>query len=267
VRGRTSYELLCSMTSMTTDAGVRGARRQVAGAPASGRIRPLARQALLPDRIVKQLKEMLISGKLRPGEALPSEAVLATRFDVARPTIREAKKALSLIGLLDVQKGRGSFVHRDALRRLDLTQVFDRSHTSLLDIFEGRRILEGSIVGLAAERATRNDLQQMRAAVGSMAKAAREGDVAGIFRGDGDFHFALAGAAHNTYLFRAVASTRALLEDAVVRISQVPDNVDHAVNCHREILSAIEARDAKKARDILLHHLDDSEKTIKAALA
>ncbi len=237
---------------------------RAAEAPPTEGISPIERHALLPDLIVKRLKEMIASGELRPGDALPSEAELASRFDVARPTIREAKKALTLIGLLDVRKGRGSFVHRDASRRIELTRTFEPS--SLLEIFEGRRILEGGIVDLAAKRATSTDLHAMRLAMEAMEQAARDGDVTGVFRGDSDFHLALARAAHNTYLLRAMADTRVMLEDAVAKISQVPDNVHHAVSCHRAILAAIEVHNARQARQILLQHLDDSEKTIEATL-
>lgn len=227
----------------------------------------MERPEFLPDRIVKRLKDTIASGELAPGEQLPPETVLAKRFGVGRSTIREAKKALSLIGLLDVRVGTGSYVHRDAIRRLDLSRVFDESRIPLLEIFEGRKILEGGIVALAAERATPQDLLDMRLAVDRLAAAARADDVAGVFAADSSFHLALARAAHNGYLYRAFDETRGLLEAAVSSISHAPDNTDMAVASHRAVLAAIQARDVRRARVALLHHLQDSWKTIEAALA
>lgn len=227
----------------------------------------IARQQFLPDIIVKRLKEMIAAGELRPGEALPSETDLAQSFGVARPTIREAKKVLSLIGLLDVQVGRGSFVHHDAVRRLDVARVFDQSTISMIEIYEGRAVLEGGIVALAARYATADDLADMRLAVERLEAAAAADDVAAVFAADRAFHLAMARAAHNGYLYRAFEDTFEMLEKTVASISQVPDNIAHGVTLHRRILTAIEAGNARRARSLLLRHLRQSRKTVEAALA
>lgn len=239
--------------------------------PALPGMRRIERQTSLPELVVGRLKDLIAAGELGPGDALPSETRLAARLGVARSTIREAKKVLSLVGALDVRVGKGSFVHPDAIRRLAATRVVDRSldpsRVSLFEVYEGRAILEGGIVTLAATRATRADVEDMQAAIGRMEVAAGAGDVTAVVRADTAFHLALARAAHNAYLCRAYEHTAGIVEDVVACISEVPDNVPRAVMRHREILAAIDARRPEQARAVLKRHLDEARKTVEAALA
>lgn len=240
-------------------------------APALVGMRRIERQTSLSELVVGQLKELIASRELRPGDALPSETRLATRLGVGRSTIREAKKVLWLVGALEVRAGKGTFVHADAIRRLAAARVLDRpadpSRVSLLEMYEGRAILEGGIVTLAAARATPDDVGALRDALARMEAAAGAGDVAELVPADTAFHLALAAAARNGYLRQAYEHTADLLAEAVACISQVPDNAGRAVGRHREVLAAIEARQPDQARAALRRLLDESRKTVEGARA
>lgn len=229
------------------------------------------RQTSLSELVVRRLKDLIAAGELRPGDVLPSETRLATRLGVGRSTIREAKQVLSLIGALEVRPGKGTFVHADAIRRLAATRVLERaadpSRVPLLEVYEGRALLEGGIVTLAAARATAEDLEVMQAALARMDAAVTAGDVAGLVPADTAFHLALAAAAGNGYLRHAYESTTGILADAVECISQVPDNARRAVLRHGELLAAIEARQPEQARAAFRRLLEESRKTVEAALA
>ena len=230
-------------------------------------INQVERRPLRADLVAKRLREMIAGGELRPGVQLPSEAELAERFGVARSTVREAKKALALAGLLDVHVGKGSYVHRSATRRLDLSRVFNRSRTSLLEIYEGRSILEGGIVALAAERATPQDIHDMRLAIERLDEAVRAEDSIGHFAADTAFHLALVRAAHNEYLFRAFDGTRGLIQEVIASTYTVPQDQSETSSFHRSILAAIEAHDAGAARNVLVQLLEGSRRTVEANLS
>ena len=239
-------------------------------APALAAMSRIERQTSLSELVVGRLKDLITAGELRPGDALPSETRLAARLGVARSTIREAKKVLSLVGAFDVRAGKGTFVHPDAIRRLAAARVLDRidpSSVPMLEVYEGRAVLEGGIVALAAARATAADVEAVRAALARMEAAARAGDVTGLVEADCVFHLAVAGAAHNDYLRRAHEHTAGLRADAVACISQVPGNVQRAVTRHRELSAAIEAGQPARARAALGRLLRDGRKTVEGALA
>jgi len=109
----------------------------------------------LTDEAIGKIKEMIISGRVRPGEKLPKEADLAAELGLSRNSLREAVKALTLVNVLDVRQGDGTYATSLApsllLEALSFIIDFHRDDT-VLEFFEVRRILEPSATGLAAVR-------------------------------------------------------------------------------------------------------------------
>lgn len=110
--------------------------------------------AVTDDAIVK-IKGMIVSGELRPGDRLPKESDLADRLGLSRNSLREAVKALSLIRVLDVRQGDGTYVTSLEPRLLldAMTFVVDfHQDDTVLDFFEVRRFLEPAATAMAAQR-------------------------------------------------------------------------------------------------------------------
>ena len=109
----------------------------------------------LTDEAITKIKEMITSGRLRPGEKLPREADLAAELGLSRNSLREAVKALSMINVLDVRQGDGTYATSLApsllLEALSFIVDFHRDDT-VLEFLEVRRILEPAATGLAALR-------------------------------------------------------------------------------------------------------------------
>ena len=109
----------------------------------------------LTDEAIGKIKEMIISGRVRPGEKLPREADLAAELGLSRNSLREAVKALTLVNVLDVRQGDGTYATSLApsllLEALSFIIDFHRDDT-VLEFFEVRRILEPAATGLAAVR-------------------------------------------------------------------------------------------------------------------
>ena len=109
----------------------------------------------LTDEAIGKIKEMIISGRVRPGEKLPREADLAAELGLSRNSLREAVKALTLVNVLDVRQGDGTYATSLApsllLEALSFIVDFHRDDT-VLEFLEVRRILEPAATGLAAVR-------------------------------------------------------------------------------------------------------------------
>src|SRR5579859_672350 len=148
----------------------------------------------LSDRVAEQLVARILEGKFAFGEKLPPERDLIQSFAVARPTVREAIRTLHVIGMLDVRPGEGTFVvrnHREFVAKaFGWAMLLDARTAS--DAVEARMAIECEMSGLAAERATDVDIQQLDALLAQMKRSgANTQDFA---RADLEFHLIIAGA-------------------------------------------------------------------------
>src|SRR5215469_14807989 len=117
------------------------------------------------DEAIDKIKEMIVSGELSPGDRLPKEADLADRLGLSRNSLREAVKALSLIHVLDVRQGDGTYVTslepRLLLDAMTFVVEFHRDDT-VLEFLEVRRILEPAATAMAAQRMTDAEVDDLR---------------------------------------------------------------------------------------------------------
>ena len=118
----------------------------------------------LTDDAIEKIKQMIVSGRVRPGEKLPREADLAAELGLSRNSLREAVKALSLVNVLDVRQGDGTYATSLApsllLEALSFIVDFHRDDT-VLDFLEVRRILEPAATALAALRMPAEDMPRL----------------------------------------------------------------------------------------------------------
>src|ERR1700761_9323487 len=119
----------------------------------------------ITDEAIEKIKEMIVSGALRPGDRLPREADLAERLGLSRNSLREAVKALSLIHVLDVRQGDGTYVTSlepsVLLEAMAFVIDFHRDDT-VLEFLEVRRILEPAATAMAATRMTPAETAELR---------------------------------------------------------------------------------------------------------
>lgn len=211
--------------------------------------------------MVRALQERLERGAFGPGARLPSERELARQLGASRSSVREALRALELAGLIRSQHGGGTFVADPlpASVAAPLAQYLDRQRDSLRDLFEARQMIEPRLAFLAAERASRDDLDAMRTALERQERADQEGDLEAAAAADRLFHQAVAEATHNqtfimlhNYLSDLVAGIRRDAADSAARRAQ--GLVDH-----RTIYEAIARRDAPGASAAMLQHVKNVE--------
>ncbi|MEW5784749.1 MAG: FadR/GntR family transcriptional regulator [Bacillota bacterium] len=210
------------------------------------------RKINLADEVARQLEDLIIQGKLQPGDRLPSESAMAEMFSVGRTSVREALKALHAMGLIERNK-QGTVV-RDAIgqpyKELFLQLIIKKHGTEQL--YEARMIFEIMIARLAANRATEEDLQDIKQYLAQM----ETDDYEQYVKADVDFHVAIAEAAQNVILYEAYLVVRKALTESVSElIDYFPDIVKVSRAQHHAIYRAIEAQDEDAAEKLIREHL------------
>lgn len=216
----------------------------------------------LYEEIVEQIKRLLTEGKLKPGDKLLAEREMAEQFQVSRASVREAIRTLEMLGIIDIRPGEGTFIRDtetdDIIRPLAMFLAVERS--SLLDMFEMRRIFETATAGLAAQRASEEELDQIEAMLENMRERLNVQDPARGEEFDAAFHYAVAEATHNsllTKLFKTVSEEFAKANSVARRqlYQSGEENAQKIIDQHAEILSGIRSRSPEVASKAMLSHL------------
>ena len=163
----------------------------------------------LSDQIIDNLISMIASGELKPGDKLPPEPELMEQFGVGRGSIRQAIGALELIGLITVRPGHGTHVthSNDKIQAKSIGwSLLTIGHEKIRELVEARVELEQAIVKLAAERATEEEIAEIKAQQKKLKEAKRSGRK--LIRADLGFHTALAKASQNSVLLRFLSELR-----------------------------------------------------------
>lgn len=214
----------------------------------------LQRRTVTSDAI-RLIKEMILSGRLGPGDRLPAERELSEAMGVSRPTIREAIRALIAMNILEARHGAGTFVSSLSVDELlrPLQFVFALSESGLQELFEVRLLLEPGAAALAAERATDVEVAAMQECV---ERTRQEGwDHQRLLELDVELHAMIRDAAGNDLLSHMLASIGALAVESrkiTVELAGVPQ---HTVRDHAAIVEAIEARDATASEACMREHI------------
>ena len=216
------------------------------------------RQPRLSDKVASMMLETILSRRLRPGDRLPSERELGEQFGVSRTVIREAVRALVAKGVIEVRSGSGlrvAAVEASAVR--ESMSLF--LHGATLDyekVHEVRKMLEVQIAGLAAGRATDEDLVKLTSACEAMEAVIDDVEEASLR--DLEFHRVIASATHNElYLVLMDSIGESLIE--VRRENLGGGSAEDTLHLHRRILERIVAHDADGAREAMSEHLDNVE--------
>ena len=224
------------------------------------------KQEAASDRVVSQLLAMVKAGTLKPGDRLPCEREMAERFNVSRPTVREALRALVILGVLKARHGSGIFV--SALEATEilgpLSFFLTLKNVQVDQLYEARRLIEGEIASLAARNATLGDVAELRQYIAeqeqltSAPQAYRESD--------GRFHHKLAQIAGNPFLARAAESLGVLGLEFRKTASETPTVLGSSIRDHNVIVECITSGDSDGARIGMQAHMMNVLRSTKAAV-
>jgi GntR family transcriptional regulator, transcriptional repressor for pyruvate dehydrogenase complex len=213
------------------------------------------RERRLSDKVADMMLETILSDRLSVGDRLPSERELGEQFGVSRTVVREAIRALVTKGVIDVRSGSGLRVAAvDANAVSESMSLFLRGGTLDFEkVHEVRTVLEVHLAGLAAERATDEDVAQLRAIHDRMHR--ETSDVEAAARDDLEFHRAIARATHNELFLLLMDSIGSSLID-IRRENLASGSAPMTLSQHEKILELIAMHDPHAARTAMQAHLD-----------
>ena len=219
------------------------------------------------DEAIEKIKAMIVTGELGPGDRLPKENDLAERLGLSRNSLREAVKALSLIRVLDVRQGDGTYVTslepNLLLDAMSFVVDFHRDDT-VLEFLEVRRILEPAATAMAATHMTDEQILDLRGVLGQLDDAPT---IEALVANDLEFHRSIAVGAGNTVLCSLLdglsgPTTRARIWRGLTQEGAV----DKTREQHTAICAAIEARQPDVARSWATVHIAGVEQWLRSTL-
>lgn len=217
------------------------------------------------DGILNQILEHIQNGSLKPGDALPAERALAEMTGVSRPAVREALRALSLLGIVTSVRGGANYIAENLENCLiqPLSILFQLNNSSVLHTQQLRSALERETAVLAAQNCTPLDAAELQVIIARL-DAAEDEKVRGDL--DRELHMKIGNMAGNPLIYSALCASAQLTENIITGIrayimqkNQSAKDVDEQ---HHRLVEAITSRDEKKAEQCMQEHMRTIENYI-----
>lgn len=247
------------MSDTKTAAGAAGGQR------AAGDLYSVVTSNRMSEAIVEQIRGLIRSEQLRPGDRLPSERDLGERMGVSRVTVREAMRVLEAGGLIEIRVGArgGAVVTTPDSSKIGsgLADLISLSPLTAGEVTEARQVVELGIIPMVVERATDEDIEQLREMVAQHQAALKEGTYGMPM--SAAFHVRVAACTHNSAIEMLVHSFHGPLLMSL-REAQVvaPLMGVKGVSEHKEFVEAVARRDVARAEEIMSVHLDRTAKRV-----
>ncbi len=215
---------------------------------------PIERQAV-SEQVAQKLLSLVQAGSLKPGQQLPPERDLAATLQVSRPSLREALRALSLLGVVRIRQGGGVFVSALEPEALLAPIHFFISLDSrnLQSLFDARILVESGIARIAATRISKAEIETLAACVDI--EESELADVNTFIDSDARFHKTIFDAVDNPFLLKIATSLHLLGQASREITGRIPGVVSQSLQDHKRILAAMIARDPDKAAAAMETHL------------
>jgi GntR family transcriptional repressor for pyruvate dehydrogenase complex len=194
------------------------------------------------DSLVRTILDQIFQGKLLAGDRLPSIEELGRKHGMSVVSVREAIQKLSLMGLVRVRHGEGTFL--------------ERSIPSILDILDARKYVEMATCLLAARNATDEDHAELHALVTRMEEDFRRRDFLSYTEKDLAFHLAIARMSKNVLLSAFLVNIQDLLYYLQQRTHMMHGTIEKAYRFHRLIVEALRQRDGNTAQILVTEHIE-----------
>ena len=210
------------------------------------------------DKIIRQIRELITSGQLNPGDKLPPERKLAERLGVGRSNVRDALKKLEFYGILKTLPQSGTIVAGMGISALEglISDVLKIENSDFASLVETRVLLETESARLAASRRTDQDIEDIKMALDAYAEKAKAGQQA--VEEDLMFHLKIAEASKNTVLKSLMLIITPDIINNFIKLDICKDGrVHHALDEHKIILEHIIKQEADQAAEAMRIHLKD----------
>ena len=205
--------------------------------------------------VVQRIRDLVKAGHLSAGDKLPAERDLAEQLDVSRPTVREALRALSILGVLEIRHGGGVYV--TALNAEELLSPLDffvsLNAQNMAELFDARIHFEPMLAGLSAERLTDAALDRLATLVSAQVADPEDADL--FHDTDVEFHKTILEASGNDFLSRFGKLLQVLGDQGRQAFQKRKSIRQQSIEDHQVILAALQARDPVAAQRAMRQHM------------
>ncbi|MDI3508196.1 MAG: GntR family transcriptional regulator, transcriptional repressor for pyruvate dehydrogenase complex [Clostridiales bacterium] len=217
-------------------------------------IQPI-KKSNVSEQVYEQLKRQLLNGEWKQGDKIPSENELAEAFNVSRVTVRHAIQKLTALGLIETRVGEGSFV-KEVKPGVYMNAIIPLAYlgeNSTLEVLEFRYVIESESVGLAAERATQEDIAELKEILKNMEEVKEDTKL--FSEADLRFHFKIAQITKNSLIIETYNILNDVLKTAMTDIVKRL-GFKLGIYYHTKLVEAIEHHDSEQAKKIMKEHVN-----------
>jgi len=220
------------------------------------------RKTKVYENVAQQIQRLIRDGLLKPGDKLPPERELAEMFQASRSSLRDAIRALELMGLLEPRQGEGTIVRAPSSEPFinPLAKMLLREGGLVSELLEFRAMIEPTLARRAAANASPVDLNQLEDILRRQEEKVDRGELA--IDEDSEFHNAIAHAAKNSVVLKVLDMFMDLLRESRERSLQVEGRLQMSFAGHQQILAAIRRRDGSGAEAAMRRHIQDIEEIV-----
>lgn len=220
----------------------------------SGEVDEMEKKSRAQQAAERLYNQIVAEGRRKPGEKLPNELELARALGVSRATLREALRALTTQGVLEVRRGRGTFVSPRVEEINDYGfRGLDQVRGEMRDLFELRAIFEPQAARLACQRATPEELEEILAQGRAVDRRIRAGE--DRTQADRAFHAAIVRATHNQFMMRLLPMINQAVETAIRSGAHEEALAEHTLRDHALLMDFFQKRDAAGAEYAMAIHM------------
>ena len=206
----------------------------------------------LSEQAASQITDMiLVEKRFQSGDKLPNEMELAQALGISRVTLREAIRILCTRGIVQIQRGRGTFVTASTSTDLSPLEHIAMSNRDLLEI---RMMAEPPAAYYAAKRASKEEKQHIRELSEKIEEAitGKKANIQERLKLEQDFHNAIASASHNQFMIRLMP----IINESIYNdVTHFDESITYSLQDHREIVRLIETGNAEGARAAMKMHI------------
>ncbi|MDD5727742.1 MAG: FadR/GntR family transcriptional regulator [Victivallales bacterium] len=209
-------------------------------------------------QVADQIQKMILNGSLKSGDRLPAEREMAAIFQVSRTSIREAVRALDILGLIECRHGGGNFIRENFSNSFfePLSISFKLQNGKYLDILETRRMLETAAAALAAERMSAKQRSELQAVSAKLTAAVQESQRAKL---DAEFHYKIIECSGNFLITSFYAAVSELMKSFIAESRKLFSDREKSRMLrqqHQEIAGALCSGDPERASQAVQKHFD-----------
>jgi len=222
----------------------------------------------LPEIIETHIRNLIIDGKIKAGEQLPTEKEISRQFGVSIVTVREALKGLEVSGLIEKKKGRGGGIFvakpKSEMVKNTLYNFFAIKKCSIEHLTQARLIIETAVVKIAAKKITKEQIMLLEKNIQYCDTKKEKISSEERKQKNIEFHRLISEATENPILILTTDYVLDFLyEHAIKPLKTNMDFIDNTINDHNNILSKLKVSDSEGAAKSMASHLKNVEKYLK----